>query len=103
MSEPDALQNVQATLQMLNHCVGIAIEELQSLRNRAELAIGQIAEGRYDAEFREAIDDITVIGELQRIDWTSSIKQIQDCAGSLQQRLHDAKVPGFGAPLINHL
>ena len=103
MSEPDALQNVQATLQMLNHCVGIAIEELQSLRSRAELAIGQIAEGRYDAEFREAIDDITVIGELQRIDWTSSIKQIQDCAGSLQQRLQDAKVPGFGAPLMNKL
>ena len=101
MSEPDALQNVQATLQMLNHCVGIAIEELQSLRDRAELAIGQIAEGRYDAEFRAAIEEIRVIGELQRIDWTSSIKQIQDCAGSLQQRLRAAEVPGFGGPLMN--
>jgi hypothetical protein len=101
MPQPEELQNVQRTLQMLNHCVGIALEELQSLRDSAETAIGGIAESRYDTEFRNAIEVITERGELGRPDWTHSIRQIQDCAGSLARNLEAAGIPGFGFPPAN--
>jgi hypothetical protein len=98
MSEPEKLHILQGKLQMLNHCVGIALQELQSLRDSAETAIGGIAESRYDTQFRDAIEIIAERGELDRPDWTNSIQQIQDCARSLRRSVHDAAIPGFDLP-----